>query len=54
MNDDMQTIIDRANHLLSFFHEWCDSMSPSEWQWIADKCWRIAHEDFRTGKLQVK
>ena len=50
----MQTIINRANHLLEFFYEWYDSMSTSEWQWIANKCWQIAHEDYCTGKLQAK
>lgn len=54
MNDNMQTIIDRANHLLKFFIEWHDSASAGEWQWIADKCWQIAREDYFTGKLQIK
>ena len=51
MNDDMNIVLQRTNHLLSFFEEWYNSMSDSEWRWIMDKCWKIACEDYSTGKL---
>lgn len=50
----MRLIINRCNQLLSYFYEWHDSMSESEWQWIVSKCYKIATDDFVSGKLQTK